>query len=106
MDEESLDHLSSLTGFRLLTDEDWEQFKILFEKVYKGFFVKLKNSNWNLTVGETRLLALIKLKLETREIANMLGISPESVKKSKHHLRKKLSIDPQDSLENLVINTF
>ena len=37
----------------------------------------------------TRLLALIRLKLNNREMAGMLGITVEGVKKAKQRLRKK-----------------
>lgn len=50
-----------------------------------------------LTTYEIRLCTYLKANLSTKEIATVLNITPDSVKKAKHRLRKKLSLRPVDS---------
>ncbi|MBD0257437.1 MAG: hypothetical protein ICV83_17105 [Cytophagales bacterium] len=41
---------------------------------------------------------MLKLNLNLKEAAGILSISPESVKKARHRLRKKLNLSPDESL--------
>ena len=100
--EEKEEVFEKLMKSIILTQEDWEEFKVIFEEVHKNFFTKLRSRQPDLTESEIRLAALTKLNLTAREMAGMLGISPESIKKSRYRLRKKLSKKGEDSLEELV----
>lgn len=99
IDRESLE---SLINAHIMTDENWDSFKRLFSKVHTGFFEKLIKKFPNLTATDTRMLALIKLQLSNSEMANMLGITIEGIKKSKQRLRKKLDLNKDDSIESFV----
>lgn len=85
----------------ILTEEDWTNFKRMFEKVHGDFFVRLKNKYPDLTLAEIRLIALTKLNLSTNEIANMLGISPDSVRKTGSRMRKKLNLTSQSEISDI-----
>lgn len=87
-----------LQSFTLLTEDDWLEFKKLFEKLNPGFFDHLTDSYPELTNAEIRLATLIKLNLSNLEMARTLGISPDSVRKTNLRLRKKLEIEHQDEL--------
>lgn len=50
----------------------------------------------SLTAYELRLCTYLKANLSTKEIATLLNITPDSVKKAKHRLRKKLNIQPEE----------
>ncbi len=91
--------LEELTSATILTDDDWKQFKTRFEDVYGGFFTKLKTEYPDLSFGDIRLAAVMKLQLSPREIASMMGISEDSVKKAKQRLRNKISADPSFKLK-------
>jgi DNA-binding transcriptional regulator YiaG len=80
----------------ILTANDWDDFKSLFEKVHPTFFYHQKQFYPQLTPGEVRLLTLIKLQLSSAEMATILGVSAESVKKSRQRLRKKLQPDDRE----------
>ncbi len=98
--------ISELSTFKILTDDDWEKFKNLFEQIYKGFFFKLKNEIPGITNSELRLSALIKLNLNSNEIAQMIGISTESVKKTRQRLRQKMELKPSESLDDRIKSIF
>ena len=86
----------------ILTEDDWKKFRQLFEKVYPGFFIHLKESIPDLSATDTRLLALTKLKLPSKDMASMLGVSYDAVKKAKQRLRKKINLPDEEDLEDLV----
>ena len=90
---------SELTRQTILTEEDWEKYKTLFEKVYPGFFLKLNEMVPDITVAECRMAALIRLHLNTKQMAAMLGISPDSVYKSRQRLRKRLQLNDEAATE-------
>lgn len=60
------------------------------------FQEKLKKGYTDLTSYDLRLCTYLKGNLSTKEIAMLLNITPDSVKKAKHRLRKKIDI-PSDS---------
>jgi DNA-binding CsgD family transcriptional regulator len=91
-----------LRQYSILTEDDWTEFRNLFEKVQIGFFNKLKQQFPDLTPSEQRLLALMKLKLSKREMASMLGIAPDSIKKTRQRIRKKINVLDDAALEDLV----
>ena len=88
----------------LKTEQDWELFKIYFEQINESFFLKLKNINPQLTANDFRLSALLKLNMSLKEMANVLGISPNSVKNSRYRLKKKLHLSKNQDLKTFISN--
>lgn len=101
-DDEKLNLTDKLQSFTLLTDEDWAQFKHLFEKRYPGFFGHFLNAYPGITNAELRLAALLKLNLENIEISKALGIGADSVRKTNLRLRKRLELEDQRELLQLI----
>ena len=84
------------------TISTWNEFKKLFNKVHTGFFLKLRRNFPHLTDTDMRLLSLIKLNLNNKEMANMLGITVEGIKKAKQRLRKKMQLPADTSFEEML----
>ncbi len=87
---------------RILTNEDWDSFKVYFERAYPGYLLRLRTSHPSLSDSEERLFLFIKLNLTTREAAAILGISAESVKKTRQRLRQRLNLAQEAVLEAYV----
>jgi tetratricopeptide (TPR) repeat protein/DNA-binding CsgD family transcriptional regulator len=100
--QEKEEMAAKLKQYSILTENDWNEFRNLFEKVQIGFFSTLKQRFPDLTPSEQRLLALMKLKLSKREMAGMLGIAPDSIKKTRQRIRKKINVIDDVALEELV----
>ncbi|WP_018627302.1 tetratricopeptide repeat protein [Niabella aurantiaca] len=83
----------------LLTEDGWEQFRNEFSKAYPAFFNNLRQRMENLTPAMERLAALIFLKLTNYQIANTLGISKDSVARSKRRLRTSLNLASDQLME-------
>lgn len=84
-------------------DEEWEHFDQNFQKVHPDFYRQLTERFPDLTTAEMRLCALIHLNFEANDIANILGISTESLRVYRHRLRKKLQIEKGASLYNFLV---
>jgi tetratricopeptide (TPR) repeat protein len=97
-----LARLEELLRMKILTEEDWEVFKRHFEQVHQGFLTHLRSKLPDLTTGDERLFILLKLNLHSKEISDILGVSPDSVKKARYRLRKKLNLSEEDSLEDYI----
>ncbi len=100
-DERSVS-ISSLMHTPILTEEHWRHFRQLFDTVYPGFLVRLREKFGDLTPAEMRLLALTKLQLPVNDMAQVLGISPDSIRKSRYRLRKKINLPEEGSLDELI----
>lgn len=86
-------------------DRDWEDFKLRFENLHTGFFEKLKQQSSSLTNNDLKLSVLVKMNFSIKEIADMMGISAESIKTSRYRLKKKLKL-PQDQNLNDFLNNI
>ena len=101
LEEIRIEQLENLNKTTILTEQDWDKFRGLFENVYKGFFIRLKEKLPDLTNAETRLICLTKLKLDTKQMASILGVSDNTIKISRHRLRKKLGLSEADSITDI-----
>lgn len=88
--EKETGKLNSLLQSHLMTNQNWIIFKKEFQKEYPEFYHLLQNDFPELTISNKRILLLEKLNYKNKEIAEILGVTPEAVKKSKLRLKKKL----------------
>ncbi|GAB4128213.1 MAG: hypothetical protein OHK0045_15340 [Raineya sp.] len=77
-------------------DKQWEDFKEYFEKVYPTLFSEMYRICPTLTQNDLRLCAYMQMGLNRKEIAQMLNINTESVRKHIYRLRQKLGRDFQE----------
>lgn len=94
--------LERLNSFKILTDDDWDEFRHLFNKRYPTFFETLLSMADTISKADLRLAALIRLDLSVNEIGKTLGISSDSVKRNHLRLRKKLNLNEQSMLEEVI----
>lgn len=79
-------------------DKEWENFKMHFEKGHAEFFRILRERGPELTSGDLKMCALLRMNLSMKETARILGVSPESVKTARYRIRKKLGLPPGANL--------
>ncbi len=87
---ERSEYLEKLTRSTILTDDDWSQFRSIFEKVHPNFIETQRTQYPDLTQAELRYLVLEKLQLTTHEMANMLGVSDGTIRQTKMRMKKKI----------------
>lgn len=83
-------------------DNNWAEFTRQFKEVNPVFYQSLQEHTGSLTANELRLAALLKMNLSSKEIAAVLNITPEGVKKARQRFRKKLGLQPNDGLEAFI----
>ncbi len=85
-------------SFKLDINEDIQKFHANIETYQNDFLFRLKKKHPNLTEKEVKLAVQVKLKLSSKEIANINNITVNSVEIGRHRLRKKLNLEHKDSL--------
>ncbi|WP_147392183.1 triple tyrosine motif-containing protein [Algoriphagus lacus] len=83
--------------------EDWSAFAESFDQVHGRFITRLKEKFPELTPQEIKFSAYIRMNLNTKEIANLLGISVRGVEIGRYRVRKKLGLARQDSLSDFLL---
>ncbi len=104
--EERIKAKQDILKLKILTDEEWNHFRSKFELLYPNFLNILNASAYQFTKSEIRFLILKKLDLETLEIANMIGVSNDSVLKTQYRLRKKLDLSKNTDIIGYVGQGF
>lgn len=90
-------------NFDLQDDNNWENFSKYFEEVHKDFSANAQFQFPKITSNDLRLMALLKMNLSSKEIANILNISNDGIKKARYRLRKKLNLATEDSLQEFIL---
>lgn len=85
-----------------LAGRSWETFAQHHDELHEGFLSKLREAFPQLSDQDLRLLAVVRLGLSNKEIAGLLNIQPESVRKYKYRLKQKMDGDSQASIEDIL----
>ncbi|MEM1258462.1 MAG: tetratricopeptide repeat protein [Bacteroidota bacterium] len=102
-DVKGYQELIKTINFDQQDDKNWESFTQYFEQVHKDFASNVKKQYPDVTKNELRFMALLKMNMSSKEIATILNISPDGIKKARQRLRKKMGLSSSDSLENTVL---
>ncbi|MDX2247398.1 MAG: tetratricopeptide repeat protein [Bacteroidia bacterium] len=100
--KEQLKALTDLVNYSFNRDEEWQDFRQMFEQVHLSFFQKLQTDFPDLSPADLRLCALIRLNMNSEDIATVLGISTNSLRISRYRLKKKLGLEASDSLTQFI----
>lgn len=73
-----------------------------YEELHPDFLNRLAEKYPNLTQGEIKLSLYISIGLGTKQIAQLLHIQPDSVKKSRQRLRRRMGLAQDESLEQIL----
>lgn len=97
---QKLKEISSTINSSLYLEKDRQEFEMQLNKIHQSFFLRLTKRFSFLTKNEKRLCSLLVLELSTKDIATILNISIDGVKKSRYRLRKKLDLDETVNLSD------
>ncbi len=86
------------------TENFWKEFQLRFENVHESFYGILNQKFPDLTPGEKKLCALLKLNLSSKDIAVITSQNPQSVDMARYRLRKKLNLKQDENLIEFLEN--
>lgn len=81
----------------------WSKFESLLDKNYDDFIKKASLKFSNLSNNDLRIISLVRIGLDSKEIAKVLGIEHGSVNKARYRIRKKLSVDADMDLASFLM---
>jgi len=89
----------------LSSDEDnWGEFKKVFESTHPDFFSKLMRVNPKLTSLDLKHCAYMKMNIDNYDLSNILGVEMKSIQMTRYRLKKKLNLDAEKSLREYVLS--
>jgi len=97
---------SNVDKFQILKDRlpkkpalsnNWAEFLLKTNLVHNNFTLKLGRKFPSLTQYDTIFVSATKMGMSTREIADLLSISVDSVRKSRYRIKKKIGLTSKDS---------
>ena len=91
-------------SFKFDFNEDIQRFHANIETLQSDFLFRIKDKHPQLTDKDIQLAVQVKLKLSSKEIANINNISVNSVEIGRHRLRKKLGLENKDNLVDYLEN--
>lgn len=81
-------------------------FQLRFNQANPGLAARFSQQFPNLTQYELVIISTVILGLNTKQIANMLNISEESVRKSKYRLKKKIGLSKEDNFLDFIYSVI
>lgn len=111
--KEQLTHIEDKTAIKpviktidksLNHNENWEMFKEAFDNADAEFFKNLKALHPDLSPNDLKLCAYLRLNLSSKEVAQLINISPRSVEVKRYRLRKKLNLDSNENLSDYILS--
>ena len=90
--------ITRLIESNLSSDKDWQLIEQSFNELYVNFFKNLLSHFPDLTPGDLKLCAYLKMNLSSKEIAALLNISTRGVEVRRYRLRKKLHLEHDQNL--------
>ncbi|MBU1066060.1 LuxR C-terminal-related transcriptional regulator [bacterium] len=86
------------------TSSEWNEFESYFLNIHEDFYNNLLKKYPDLTSRELRLCAFLKLKMNTKEIANLTNLSVKTIEVYRSQLRQKFGIFKNTNLSQFIAN--
>lgn len=90
--------LNNQIDTNIQSDDVLKKFEEQFDLVHNKFITKLRAKHPDLSVGELKMCAYLKMNLTTKEIAPLLNLSVRGVETLRYRLRKKIGLEREDNL--------
>ena len=95
-----LDKLNRLLNDKRKDDVYTDQ----FSAAYPGYLECLTRTNPELTTADLKLCTFLRMNLNTKETADIMGLSVRSVESRRYRLRKKLGLRKEEDLVSFLIS--
>ena len=86
-------------------ERNWSHLKSHFDSLYPEFLEELTAAYPNLTKNELKHCIYLKLQLDTKTVAEIMHINPESVRMTRYRIKKKMDLSPETDIYSF-LNQF
>ncbi len=93
-------HIDGLINMESYWDELFQQ----FSRLDKHFFASLNKKHQELSPNELKFCVLIKAGMGSKDIASLMNVSTSAIEKTRYRIRKKIGLDPEESLEKYIFS--
>ena len=101
--EKNYKKLSEMIETNLSSEENWRIFEKNFNEVHEDFLKRLNLEFTDLTPGDLKLAAYLRMNLTSKEISPLLYISVRGVENKRYRLRKKLNLMEDANLSEFIL---
>ena len=102
MNEDEIRSVLSKFNKKFKGEIDWKDFTDRFNTNFPDLMTQLTDRYPSLSAQDLKLIMLIKLDLNTKEIAAVMNISEKSSEVAKYRLRKKLQMPKGEKINTLI----
>ncbi len=81
----------------------WQEFELRLTTVFDSFYSAIKQLYPDLTPGEIKLCAFLRLSLTTKDIATITFQSTKSIEMARYRLRGKMNLSHDENLTKLLM---
>lgn len=97
-DDNSL-NMQKIVKEEIVLDNDFEEAKLQIQQIHPEFFNLLtEKALKKLSLLDMKLCAYLYLKMDTRQISQLMHIEPKSVRMSRYRIKQKLGLDKEVDL--------
>lgn len=102
-DTKLLRQLILMLNQELKSEDYWEEFNLYFNQVDQNFTQAILKKHPKLTKNDLRMCTLLRINLNTKEIASLLNVSVRGVEQSRYRLKKRLGLDREADLVKYIV---
>lgn len=84
-------------------EDEWNLFESNFNQVHEQFYKKVLEAYPDLTAGDLKFAAYLKMNLSSKEIAPLLNITIKSLELKRHRLRRKMNLAADENLNEVLM---
>lgn len=97
-DDSSL-NMQKIMKEEMVLDNDFEGAKMQIQQIHPDFFNLInEKAHKKLTLLDMKLCAYLYLKMDTRQISQLMHIEPKSVRMSRYRIKQKLGLEKDEDL--------
>jgi len=82
----------------------WKEFDLRFKEIHTDFYKTLISTYPNLSKTEVKIISLIRLNLNTKEIADITNRSVRTIQNTRNSIRRKMKLKPEDDLATKIMS--
>ncbi|MNX82037.1 hypothetical protein D3C86_1137480 [compost metagenome] len=92
-------NMQKLLKEEMILDKDFEDAKLRIQQVHPVFFSLInEKAHKKLTLLDMKLCAYLYLKMDNRQISQLMHIEPKSVRMSRYRIKQKLGLQKEEDL--------